>query len=98
MTGYANRFPGEDFEVVALEKTFEGNIINPATGASSRSFTLAGKVDGIVRQDGKYFLLEHKTASQIDSGYLERLWTDFQIHLYAWYVEKALGWRISGTV
>jgi len=98
MTGYANRYPGEDFEVVALEKTFEGNIINPATGASSRSFTLAGKVDGIVRQDGKYFLLEHKTASQIDSGYLERLWTDFQIHLYAWYVEKALGWRISGVV
>ena len=98
MTGYANRYPGEDFEVVALEKTFEGKIINPATGASSRSFTLAGKVDGIVRQDGKYFLLEHKTASQIDSGYLERLWTDFQIHLYAWYVEKALGWRISGVV
>ena len=98
MTGYANRYPGEDFEVVALEKTFEGNIINPATGASSRSFTLAGRVDGIVRQDGKYFLLEHKTASQIDSGYLERLWTDFQIHLYAWYVEKALGWRISGVI
>ena len=98
MTGYASRYPGEDFEVVALEKTFEGNIINPATGASSRSFTLAGKVDGIVRQDGKYFLLEHKTASQIDSGYLERLWTDFQIRLYAWYVEKALGWRISGVV
>ncbi len=33
---------------------------------------LAGKVDGIVKKDGQYFLLEHKTASLIDSGYLER--------------------------
>jgi len=98
MKGYAARYPEEDFEVVAMEKAFEERIVNPATGASSRSFTLAGKVDGIVRQDGKYFLLEHKTASQIDSGYLERLWTDFQIQLYAWYVEKTLGWRISGVV
>lgn len=97
MRGYAGRYPEEDFEVVALEKTFEGKIINPATNASSRSFTLAGKVDGIVRQDGKYWIIEHKTASQIDSGYLERLWTDFQIQLYAWYVEKTMGWRISGV-
>jgi hypothetical protein len=42
--------------------------------------------------------LEHKTASQIDSGYLERLWTDFQIVLYSWYVEQYLGYKISGVV
>jgi len=98
MKAYAARYPEEDFEVVALEKTFESNIVNPATGASSRSFTLAGKVDGIVKKDGQYFLLEHKTASLIDSGYLERLWGDFQIQLYCWYIEQTLGWRISGIV
>ena len=98
MKAYAARYPEEDFEVVALEKTFEGNIVNPATGASSRSFTLAGKVDGIVKKDGQYFLLEHKTASLVDSGYLERLWGDFQIQLYCWYIEQTLGWRISGIV
>ena len=63
--------PAEEFEVVALEKTFEGPIVNPATGATSRSFIPRRKVDGIVRQDGQYFLLEHKTASQIDASYLE---------------------------
>lgn len=98
MQGYAARYPEEDFEVVALEKTFEGPIVNPATGASSRSFTLAGKVDGIVKKDGQYFLFEHKTASLIDSGYLERLWGDFQIQLYCWYVEQTFGWRIAGII
>jgi hypothetical protein len=98
MRGYANRYPTEDFEVVALEKTFEGPIVNPATGASSRTFVLAGKVDGIVRMDGKNYLLEHKTAASIDSSYLEKLWTDFQIALYSHYVGETLGLPISGVV
>ncbi len=98
MRGYAARYPSEDFEVVALEKTFEGEIVNPATGASSRSFVLSGRVDGIVRVGDQHFLLEHKTAGVLDSGYLERLWTDFQISLYAWYVEQALGIRIAGVL
>ncbi len=98
MKAYAARYPDEEFEVVALEQPFEGKIINPATGASSRSFTLAGKVDGIVRIGDENFLLEHKTASQLDADYLERLWTDFQIILYTWYVEQALGVKISGVI
>ena len=98
MTGYAARYPQEEFEVVALEKTFEGPIINPATGASSRSFVLAGKVDGIVRIGGDHYILEHKTAATIDADYLERLWTDFQIAIYSYYVEQALGIPITGVI
>ena len=98
MRGYATRYPAEEFEVVELEKKFEGEIVNPATGATSRSFTLAGKIDGLVRIGDDHFLLEHKTASQLDSGYIERLWTDFQITLYSWYVEQALGLRIAGVL
>lgn len=98
MTGYAARYPVEDFDVVFLEKTFEGKIVNPATGAMSRSFVLAGKVDGIVCIDGKFYLLEHKTASQMDGDYLEKLWTDFQITLYAHYVEQVFGIKIAGII
>jgi len=98
MQAYAERYAEEEFEVVALEQVFEGPIVNPATGAASRSFLLAGKVDGIVRIGGEYFILEHKTASQIDSDYLERLWTDFQITLYAHYVEQTLGIPITGIL
>jgi len=98
MKGYAACYASEEFNVVALEKTFEGSIVNPATGASSRSFMLAGKVDGVVRIGDEHFLLEHKTASQVDADYLERLWTDFQIVLYSRYVEQTLGIRIAGVL
>lgn len=98
MKGYANRYPREEFEVVALEKTFEGKITNPESGRTSRNFVLAGKVDGIVKIGDEHFLLEHKTAGQIDSAYLERLWTDFQITLYAWYIEQTMDIRISGIL
>jgi len=63
MTAYATRYAADDIEVVALEKNFEGPIINPATGAASRSFVLAGKVDGVVRIGGEYFILEHKCVT-----------------------------------
>ena len=98
MKAYAARYAAEEFEVVALEKTFQGPIVNPATGAASRSFVLAGKVDGIVRIGDDYFLLEHKTAAQLDADYLERLWTDFQITIYAYYVEQAMGITITGIL
>ncbi len=98
MKGYTERYPKEEFEIVALEKAFEGEIINPETNAASRSFTLAGKVDGIVRLGGEHFLIEHKTAAAVDASYLERLWTDFQVTLYAYYVEQALGIRIAGIL
>jgi hypothetical protein len=98
MTGYAARYPHEEFIVVSLEQTFEGPIVNPATGAASRSFVLAGKVDGIVRIGEDHYILEHKTASTIDADYLERLWTDFQIAIYSHYVEKALRIPIAGVI
>lgn len=98
MTGYASRYPQEEFTVVALEKAFEGPIVNPATGAASRSFVLAGKVDGIVRIGGEHYILEHKTAATIGADYLERLWTDFQIAIYSHYVEEALGIPITGVI
>jgi hypothetical protein len=98
MRAYATRHATEDFTIVALEKTFEGPIVNPATGASSRSFVLAGKVDGIVRIGNDYFVVEHKTAGQLDSDYLERLWTDFQITIYSYYVEQAMDIPITGIL
>jgi hypothetical protein len=98
MKGYAAHYANDDFEIVALERNFEGPIVNPATGAASRSFVLAGKVDGIVRIGGEYFILEHKTAAQVDGDYLEKLWTDFQITIYAHYIEQTMGIPITGIL
>jgi len=95
---YAARYPKEDFEVVALEKAFTGPLINPVTGQPSRSLTLTGRVDGIIRRGSQYLLLEHKTTAAIDANYLERLWTDMQLLIYALYAERSLGIRIDGVL
>lgn len=95
MRAYVARYPVEDFEVEALETPFEVPVLNPDTGAASRTFVLKGKIDGILRRDGANILFEHKTASIIDAGYLEKLWTDFQIILYARAIERLRGIRID---
>jgi len=64
--GYAIRYPSEDFEVVDIEREFEGEIRNPDTGGQSKTFTMRGKVDGIVKMNGDLYVLEHKTAASID--------------------------------
>jgi hypothetical protein len=88
LTAYAQRYAQEDFEIVAVEQDFTGDIRNPITGRSSQSFVMAGKADGIVRLGDELYLLEHKTASSIDANYLDKLWTDTQIALYCFYLRQ----------
>ena len=95
--GYAARYPSESFEIIEVEKEFTAPIINPDTGRASQTFVIAGKADGIVRLDGDLYLLEHKTASNITSDYLDRLWTDTQIALYSHYLRQ-LGYPIVGVI
>ena len=95
--GYAERYATEDFEVVEVEKEFVGEIRNPDTGRQSQTFRIAGKVDGIVRCHDGLYLLEHKTASNVDASYLDKLWTDTQIALYCYYLRE-LGYPIVGVI
>ncbi|WDI40488.1 RecB family exonuclease [Bremerella sp. P1] len=97
ITGYASRYPSEDFDVVEVEKTFTGEIRNPDTGRPSQTFVIAGKADAIVQQPDGMYLLEHKTASTIDANYLDKLWTDTQIALYSHYLRQ-LGYPIVGVI
>ena len=97
VTGYAACYPSEDFEVVEVEKTFTGEIRNPDTGRPSQTFVIAGKADAVVRRGDGLYLLEHKTASGIDAGYLDKLWTDTQIALYSHYL-RGQGYPIVGVI
>lgn len=98
MWGYSGKYPLEDFEVIALEKQFQVPIINPDTGRCSKSFEIAGKIDGLIKLDGEYFILENKTASILNDTYKDRLWSDFQITLYAHYISEAMGIPIAGVI
>jgi hypothetical protein len=78
LTGYLARWP--ELPWMSLhEQPFEVPIRNPATGRPSQRFTQFGFVDML--PDSRV-LWEHKTASQVDGNYLEKLWSDSQITGY----------------
>lgn len=95
---YVEKYPTEDFSVVAVEQEFQTPIFNPETDCASRTFVMRGKADAVVLKSDQYFILEHKTASSIDGGYIERLPMDFQVTLYSDYIGRAMNIRIAGVI
>ena len=65
MIAYMERYRDDDFEIIANEYEFNGAIVNPKTGAESKTFLLAGKVDGVVKTSEGLLLMEHKTTSRL---------------------------------
>ncbi len=98
---YMKRWAIEDGarECIAMQVPFEGDIVNPDSGSASRTFTLAGVVDGLFREkaDGRLWIMESKTTSKIDAGYLEKLWMDWQITIYAAYIARTHG-PVAGVI
>lgn len=87
-----------NLEEVAVELPFVVPIRNPETGAGSRTFQLAGKVDGLVRFEGKLFIKEMKTAATIDHEYIAKLWADFQSQIYAAALTRIRGEPVVGVI
>lgn len=56
IVGYVARWGDPTRGVVAVEQQFEVDLVNPETGAPSRTFRLAGKMDGIFDGDPRVFL------------------------------------------
>lgn len=101
LVGYDVAWRDEGFEALAIEKEFTLPLINPETGASSRTWQLAGKIDLIARgPDGRVWVVEHKTSSEdIGAGgaYRARLTLDGQVSQY---IEgaAALGYDVAGVI
>jgi len=86
------------FENGKRELKFEIPIINPKTGRPSKSFRLAGKTDELAQlEDGSWWIVEYKTASQIGQAYIDRLDLDSQITTYIYGLQRQLGIHISGV-
>jgi hypothetical protein len=98
LAGHFWRYSADDLEIVAVEFTFEIPLVNPATGAPSRTFVLAGKIDAIVRlPDARLAVLEFKTAGEDigpDSKYWLRLRCDPQISQY-YLAAQAVGYAVT---
>ncbi len=86
MRGYDARWSGDNWKAQRVENEFQVPIVNPDTGKSSRTFTLAGKMDGIAKYLQKSWLIEHKTTSESiedpASPYWRRLEIDAQVSTY----------------
>jgi hypothetical protein len=107
LAGHFWRYPradshGErDLSFLEVERCFNVPLVNPDTGASSRTFSLAGKIDAIVRlADGRLAVLEYKTAGEdigADSDYWLRLRCDPQISQYV-LAARAIGYDVATVI
>ena len=102
MAGYDARWREQPWTLREKEFQFGLPIVNPATGSGSRSFTQAGKFDGIIVDGaGREFLLEHKTTSDDitdpNAPYWRRLAIDSQVSAYM-LAHWQSGRRLHGTV
>lgn len=87
--GYVNAYVVSDreaFRQIAAEVGFEVPLMNPDTGAASKTFALAGKIDAIAEDMiGRKIIIEHKTTScDIGPGsdYWKKLPIDGQVSGY----------------
>ena len=98
IAGYVWRWQNDGIKHIATEQSFRLPLINPATGKASRTFDLAGKIDGIIElEDERQSVLEHKFLGEpIDSGadLWKRLTIDHQITLYKMAAQR-LGYDVQ---
>jgi hypothetical protein len=87
MLGYAVLWDPRLVRVIAVEAQFRAPLINPETGAASRTFQLGGKLDVLVEllRDGRTAFIEHKFSGESaapGTAYRKRLAIDGQIDQY----------------
>lgn len=101
LTGYDTRWGDQVMKVVGVEVEFQTEMHNPETGAASRTWALAGKIDAIAElPDGRLMLVEHKTSSEDiapGSSYWARLRLDSQISIY-YEGARSLGLDVQGCI
>ena len=100
---YCWRWAEQDKQIkyVASELTFSIPIVNPDSNKISRTFNVAGVIDGIATlPDGRLAIVEHKTSGQdvgIESDYWKQLRIDSQISLY-FMAAKRLGYDVETII
>jgi hypothetical protein len=102
LAGYDVRWSDEPYDVIAVELEFRAPLVNPETGAASRTYELAGKLDVLVRdrRDALTYKVEHKTSSEdigVGSTYWKRLTLDPQISTY-YEGARSLGYDPAGCL
>lgn len=87
--------------VLAVEAEFSAPLLNPETGAASKTWQRAGKLDAVIEVGGWHtYVVEHKTTSEdVRPGaeYWQRLTIDSQVSNYV-AGARALGYEPAGVL
>ena len=105
LSGYMARWFENDiskYQVIGIEIPFECDLKNPMTGARSKTWRLAGKLDGLVKEQatGRVWIVEHKTAGvdvSVGSSYWAKLRMDTQVSVY-YAGAQSLGYDPYGVI
>jgi len=62
--GYDVRWGDEPLEAIGVELEFRAPLRNPDTGAASRTFQLAGKIDVLLRSQQRTLIMDHKFSGE----------------------------------
>ncbi len=96
---YIQHYACENIQPILLESQGEVPILNPKTGRPSRNWTFRFKVDGVVQDsNGFYWIIEHKTASQINTQYIKSLTMDTQCVAYIDAIRRTFPLDIKGVI
>jgi hypothetical protein len=87
LIGYHERWADSPLHPIAVEHQYTAPLVNPATGAASRTWQAAGKIDVIARDSitQEVWILDHKfTSSDFSAGsdYRQQLLLDTQVSNY----------------
>lgn len=101
MRGYAHRYAKDAFNVTGIERTVSSDLYNPATKAMSRSFRIGGKIDLTINEDGRDWIMDHKTCSEEiadpNAPYWRQLIVESQ-HQHYMLLEHLNGRRVDGAI
>lgn len=98
LSGYDWYWTGQSLEFITVEMPFRIPLRNPKSNRASRRFTLAGKIDGIVRlRPDSDAVAENKLLGESldsDSSLWRRLRIDQQVSIYL-YAARQLGANVD---
>jgi hypothetical protein len=82
--GYAKQFNDEGFKL--------------NNRRAMRGVRFRGVIDLVIERDDGIWIMEHKTAASIDGAYIDKLWHDLQIMLYAYAYQEMTGKKVRGVI
>jgi hypothetical protein len=100
LRAYMEHYAGDQLEYVAVEVPFRLPLCNPDSFGKSRTFDWAGKIDAIVKWEGRTVLSEIKTTGdsiEPDSDYWQRLRIDPQPSGYV-LASRELGYDVQSVI